>query len=110
MTRRIERIEYRRGMLRTGAKTDDLPVRAWRGPEIPEDVRSSIQEESVLDLGGVFGAPDAGDPIEYDQVRLILADAAVVEIEFFNRGIALFLTDEAMGLGARPRPTRAIPR
>jgi len=27
-------------------------------------------------------------------LRLILADAAVVEIEFFNRGITLFLTDD----------------
>jgi len=110
MTRRIERVEYRWGMLRTGAKTDDLPLRAWQGPEISEDVRSAIQEEGVLDLGGVFGDPDAGDPIEYDQLGLILADAAVVEIEFFNRGIALFMTDEPIGLGARLRPTRAIPR
>lgn len=94
MTRRIERIEYRRGMLETGAKADDLPVTAWQGPEIPEDVRSAIQEEGVLDLGGVFGDRDAGDPIEYDQLRLILANAAVVEIEFFNWGIALFLTDD----------------
>jgi len=38
MTRRIERIEYRRGLLETGAKADDLPIRAWQGPEIPEDV------------------------------------------------------------------------
>jgi hypothetical protein len=61
---------------------------AWGG------LRRSIQEEGVLDLGGVFGDRDAGDPVEYDQLRLILADAAVVEIEFFNRGITLFLTDD----------------
>ncbi|MFQ5899672.1 MAG: hypothetical protein ACE5JN_15690 [Candidatus Methylomirabilia bacterium] len=94
MTRRIDRIEYRRGMLETGAKADDLPVTAWQGPEVPEDVRSAIQEERVLDLGGVFGHRDGGDPIEYDQLRLILADAAVVEIEFFNRGITLFVADD----------------
>lgn len=94
MTRRIERIEYRRGMLETGAKANDLPMRTWQDPEIPEDVRSSIQEEGVLDLGGVFGDRDAGDPIEYDQLRLILTDAGVVEIEFFNRGMTLFLTDD----------------
>jgi len=94
MTRRIERIEYRRGMLEAGAKADRLPVTAWQGLEIPEDVRSAIQEEGLLDLGGVFGERDAGDPIEYDQLRLILADAVVVEIEFFNRGITLFLTDD----------------
>lgn len=94
MTRRLERIEYRRGMLETGAKADGLPIRAWQGPEIPEDVRRSIQEEGVLDLGGVFGDRDVGDPIEYDQLKLMLADPAVVEIEFFNRGITLFVTDD----------------
>jgi len=60
----------------------------------PRTCTRSIQEGGVLDLGGVFGDRDAGDPIEYDQLRLILADAAVVEIEFFNRGITLFLTDD----------------
>ena len=63
MTRRIERIEYRRGMLETGAKADDLPLRAWQDPEIPEDVRRSFQEEGVLDLGGVFGDRDAAIPL-----------------------------------------------
>jgi hypothetical protein len=94
MTRRIERIEYRRGMLETGAKAEDLPIRAWQDRQIPEDVRRAIREEGILDLSGVFGDREAGDPIEYDQLRLILADAAVVEIEFFNRGITLFLTDD----------------
>lgn len=58
-------------------------------------MRSAIQEEGILDLAGVFGDLGAGDPIEYDQLRLILADATVVEIEFFNRGITLFLPDDA---------------
>lgn len=93
MTRRVERIEYRRGMLKTGAKAEDLPIRAWQDRAIPEDVRRAIQEEGVLDLGGVYGDRDLGDPIEYDQLRLVTEDG-VVEIEFFNRGITLFMTDD----------------
>lgn len=34
----------------------------------------------------------AGDPVEYDRLRLVLADD-IVEIMVFNRGIALFTSD-----------------
>jgi len=93
MNRDIKRIEYRRGLLDPGAKLEDLPVRTWSGGEIPDNVCKAIHEEGILDLGGVYGDRDAGDPIEYDHLRLVLADG-VVEIEFFNRGITLFMTDD----------------
>ncbi len=93
MSRDIERVEYRRGMLESRDKRDALPVRTWTAAELPESARNSIQEEGILDLGGVYGDPDAGDPVEYDQLRLVGPDG-VVEIEFFNRGITLFMTDD----------------
>ncbi len=93
MIQDLEQIEYRRGMLESGMKPDDLPVRTWHGAKIPAEVRKSINEEDILNLGGVYGDKDAGDPVEYDHLRLILTDD-VVEIEFFNRGITLFMTDD----------------
>lgn len=44
-------------------------------------------------LGAVYGDRDAGDPVEYDHLRLILTDDTV-EITVFNRGITLFLSDD----------------
>ena len=41
----------------------------------------------------MWAAKDAGDPVEYDHLRLVLTDD-VVEIEVFNRGITLFTTDD----------------
>lgn len=93
MTREIERIEYRRGMIDPGAKLEDLPVRTWSSAEIPDEIREAIHREGILDLGGVYGDREAGDPIEYDHLRLVLPDG-MVEIEFFNRGIALIMTDD----------------
>jgi len=93
MIQDLEQIEYRHGMLESGMKADDLPVRTWCGEKIPSEVRKSINEEDILNLGGVYGDKDAGDPVEYDHLRLVLTDG-VVEIEVFNRGITLFTTDD----------------
>ncbi len=41
----------------------------------------------------MYGDKEAGDPVEYDHLRLILTDD-VVEIEVFNRGVTLFMTDD----------------
>jgi len=93
MIQDLEQIEYRHGMLDAGTKVNDLPVRTWRGAKIPAEVQKSINEEDILNLGGVYGDKEAGDPIEYDHLRLVLT-ADVVEIEVFNRGITLFMTND----------------
>jgi len=93
MIRRIERIEYRHGMLDDGAEPDALPVRTWRGNDLPEELRSAVFDEGILELGGVYGDPDVGDPVQYDHLKIFLDDE-VVHIEFFNRAIALLFADE----------------
>jgi len=92
MIQDLEQIECRRGVLEPGMKSDDLPVRTWCGAKIPGEARKSTNEEDILNLGGVYGDKDAGNPIEYDHLRLVLSDD-VVEVEFFNRGITLFMTE-----------------
>lgn len=93
MIQDLEQIEYRRGMLEKGMKPKDLPVKIWRGAEIPPDVRTAINAENLLNHGGVYGDKKAGDPMEYDNLKLVLTDDAV-EITVFNRGITLFVSDD----------------
>jgi hypothetical protein len=93
MIQDLEQIEYRRGMLERGMKPEHLPVKVWRGAEIPADVRAAINAENLLNLGGVYGDKMAGDPVEYDNLKLILTDGTVA-ITVFNRGIALFMSDD----------------
>jgi hypothetical protein len=93
MIQDLEQIEYRRGMLERGMKPDTLPVKIWRGAEIPADVRAAVNTENLLNLGGVYGDKKAGDPVEYDNLKLVLTDDTV-EITVFNRGIALFMSDD----------------
>ena len=93
MIQDLEQIEYRNGMLEEGMKPDDLPVKVWRGAKITADVKKAINEENLLNLGGVFGDKNAGDPVEYDHLKLVLTDDTV-EIAVFNRGITLFMSDD----------------
>ncbi len=46
----------------------------------------------LLDLGGAYGDPNGGDPIQYDELR-IEHDQGDVEIVVYNRAILLFSTD-----------------
>ena len=93
MIQGLERIEYRHGMLETGTTPKSLPMRTWSGERISPEIRKAIHEDDILNLGGVYRDKDAGDPVEYDNLRLVLTDD-VVEIEVFNRGITLFTTDD----------------
>lgn len=70
----MEKIEYRQCMLDMGMKPKDLPVRVWRGDEIPVDVRGAVNAEGLLNLGGVYGDKNAGDPVEYFVEGLTIQD------------------------------------
>ncbi len=89
----LEEIEYRKGMLAEGINPDNLPAKVWRGPEISADVKKAINDENLLNLGGIYGDKNAGDPVEYDNLKLVLPDDTV-EITVFNRGITLFTSDD----------------
>lgn len=89
----IESVAYRGGMLEAGDGPDTLPVRNWSGPELPEEVRAAIGRERILELGGTYGDETAGDPLQYEHLRIVTA-SGTVEITFFNRGIALLMTDD----------------
>jgi hypothetical protein len=93
MIQDLEQIEYRKGMLGKGMKPKRLPVKVWRGAKIPADLRKEINEEDLLNLGGVYGDKNAGYPVEYDHLKLVLTDDTV-DITVFNRGITLFTSDD----------------
>jgi len=71
----LKKIEYRKNMLSKGMAPENLQVKVWQGREIPSEVRDAIKKEELLSLGGVYRDLNAGDPIEYDPLRLILSPA-----------------------------------
>ena len=95
MIQDIEKIEYRSGLLEPGMSVEDLPVKVFQAEKIPSEVRKSIHEEDILNLGSVYGDKEAGDPLQYDHLKIILT-SDTVEITFFNRAITLGFSDNEM--------------
>jgi len=68
-----------------------LPAITIEAADLPDDVLPLLKHH-LLDLGGTYGDPQAGDPIQYDELR-IEHDEGDVEIVVYNRAILLFMTD-----------------
>ena len=69
----------------------------------------ALLDHHLLDLGRVYGDPNAGDPIQYNALR-IEHDQGDVEIVVYNRAILLFMTHGEAVVCRRRRLTRATPR
>lgn len=91
----VVRIEYRRALVGSGGAGDPekSSQRSWDGDSVPAPVLEAIGREGLLELGGVSGDPTLGEPMEYDHLALF-TDVGPVEIEFYNRGLTLFTTDD----------------
>ena len=88
---RIERVSYRSGFVKRLRESRHLPAITFEAADLPEDVVALV-DAHLLDLGGTYGRPEAGDPIQYDHL-LIEHDQGDVEIVVYNRAILLFTTD-----------------
>jgi|SRR5882724_985239 len=87
----IERVVYRRGFVGRLAEVERLPAITIDAADLPEDVLVLLAHDP-LDLGGTYGDPSAGEPIQYDALR-IEHDQGDVEIVVYNRAIRLFTAD-----------------
>ena len=88
---RIERVSYRSGFVKRLRESRHLPAITFEAADLPEDVLALL-DQRLLDLGGTYGVPEAGDPIQYDELR-IEHDQGDVEIVVYNQAIMLFVTD-----------------
>ncbi len=88
----IERVVYRSGFVKRLREAAHLPAITFEAADLPEDVVALV-DAHLLDLGGTYGEPNAGDPIQYDELR-IEHDQGTVEIVVYNRAILLFRTDD----------------
>ena len=94
--KRSEAIRYVTPLLLAGAvkrlrESRHLPAITFEAADLPEDVVALV-DAHLLDLGGTYGRPEAGDPIQYDHL-LIEHDQGAVEIVVYNRAILLFTAE-----------------
>lgn len=93
MIQNPERMEYRWGTIKKAMRPEDLPAGVWCEADIPAHLRAAINAEDLFDLGGVHGDKTAGYPVEYDNLELLMTEDTV-EITVYDRGIALFMSDD----------------
>ena len=68
-----------------------IPAITIEATDLPGDALA-LSSIPLLDLGGTYGDPEAGYPIQYDELRTEHDDGAV-EIVVYNRAILLFMTE-----------------
>ena len=70
------------------------------GGRPPDDVLA-LFDHHLLDLGGTYGDPEAGEPIQHDELR-IERDQGEMEIVVYNRAILLFMAYSEGGAADSP--------
>ena len=88
---RIKRLSYRTGLMGRLEEVRRLPAITIEAADLPDDVLALL-DHHLLDLGGTYGDPNAGDPIQYAELR-IEHDQGDVEIVVYHRAILLFMND-----------------
>ena len=66
---RIERVSYRSGFVKRLRESRHLPAITFEAADLPEDVVALV-DAHLLDLGGTYGDPNAGGPLQYDELRI----------------------------------------
>src|SRR2546425_7235873 len=64
----VGRVAYRSGFVKRLDDVGSLPAITIEAADLPEDVLALLDHHHHLDLGGTYGDPEAGDPIQCDEV------------------------------------------
>src|SRR5947207_13761024 len=86
----LRRMIYRRGFVHRLDDVGRLPAITIEATDLPDD-GLALLDQHLLDLGGTYGDPEAGRPIQCDDVRIQGDGEIVVD----NRPVLVFTTDSA---------------
>ena len=66
---RIEQVSYRTGFVERLEEAARQPAITIEAADLPQDVLALL-DHHLLDLGSTYGDPEAGDPIQYNELRI----------------------------------------
>jgi len=61
-------VSYRSGFVKRLRESRHLPAITIETADLPDDVLVLLDPQHHLDLASAYGDPEAGDPIQYDEV------------------------------------------
>lgn len=89
----IHRVTYRTGMLDETTDTSDLRTIVLEGATLSRDVLIAILDNGLLNAGGVYGDPQVGWPIQYDELVFKHVEGKT-SIRVFNCAIGIVATND----------------
>ena len=91
---KIERISYKREMIKKPSHRKRLRTRHLEKENIPIEIAALIEENDVMSINGTLGEKEGGFPIEYEEVK-IKADGKETLFEVYNKGMSMFVNETA---------------
>jgi hypothetical protein len=89
----IHKVVYRWGIVADPANWQGLKTTVIEQAELSDEVVDAIFENDLLTAGGVYGVPDAGEPVEISSLQ-VTHEHGITEITVYNLGIMLFHTND----------------
>jgi len=89
----IHKVICRWGLVDDPTDWRGLKTTVIRRDELSGEVVDAVFDNDLLTAGGVYGVPEAGDPVEVTSLQ-ITHDHGVTEITVYNLGIMLFHTND----------------
>ena len=91
----IHKVIYRWGMVDDPTNWQGLKTTVLERGGLSDEVVNAIFDNDLLAAGGVYGIPDAGEPVEINSLQ-ITHEHGVTEVTIYNLGIMLFHTDDEL--------------
>jgi hypothetical protein len=89
----IHKVVYRWGMVTDPTNWQGLKTVVLERGGLSDEVVNAIFDNDLLTAGGVYGVPEAGDPVEISSLQ-ITHEHGVAEVTVYNLGIMLFHTND----------------
>lgn len=89
----IHKVVYRWGMVEDPTNWQGLTATILERPELSDEVVNAIFDNDLLAVGGAYGIPDAGNPVEISSLQ-ITHEHGETEVTVYNLGIMLFHTND----------------
>ncbi len=89
----IHKVVYRWGMVTDPSNWQGLRTTVIEGDALSNEVVNAIFDNDLPAAVGVYGVPEAGDPVEISSLQ-ITHERGVAEVTVYNLGIMLFHTND----------------
>lgn len=87
------KITYKGGMIKKLSEKENLPEHVFDETSLPHGIIETLDETRIIDIGGTYGDPNVGNPIQYDHLY-IEHEKSDTLIEVYNLSIFIMIAED----------------